>query len=286
MRANPGTPGRGYPGLCARHGLGTELPAATLRRDLGFGLVPQRRWRGLLDACGLPHHRSAVYRRVSGSRLCLCARLRGRWRADPVSQRRRGSDLDAPTLTFTTPLDLLTVSPVDPEVLIGADFDQVFRSADGGATWIQAPFGTRFFGKPVFDRSRLTPCISDTGRGCCAAQMAARTWQDSNTGREFTALIASPFAANEALGGDDAASWRIVSSGDWWSAAWWDAPLPFQALWRSVSDARVLYARSETGFWRYVPTSVSWSIPHSCRPSSGTGRVRHSRKLPSGRLSG
>jgi len=164
-----------------------------------------------------------------------------------------------PTLTFTTPLDLLTVSPVDPEVLIGADFDQVFRSADGGATWIQAPFGTRFFGKPVFDPQPPHTLYLGHWTGLLRSADGGATWQDSNTGREFTALIASPFAANEALGGDDAASWRIVSSGDWWSAAWWDAPLPFQALWRSVSDARVLYARSETGFWRYVPTSVSWS---------------------------
>jgi photosystem II stability/assembly factor-like uncharacterized protein/uncharacterized protein YkwD len=169
----------------------------------------------------------------------------------------RGQTWITPAPTFTNTLDVLAISPTDSNTLIGADFDEVFRSADGGATWSKAAFGTRYFGRPVFDP--LPPYVLYLGHwtGLLRSQDGGLNWHESGLAREFSAVVASPYLAGEVLGGDDALSWRILSSGNSWKASSWNAPLPLQELWRSVNDGHVLYAKSKSGMWRYVSTNPS-----------------------------
>jgi len=202
--------------------------------------------------CGLavaPSNASRVYARGCGGNHAPAV-----FRSDDS-----GQSWITPTLAFTTYLDTLVVSPANSDVLIGADFDEVFRSADGGATWNKAPVGTRYFGRPVFDPQSPHTLYLGHWTGLLRSADGGATWQDSDAGREFTAVIASPYLSGEALGGDDASSWRLTSNGNAWRAAAWNAPLPLQALWRSVSDNRVIYARSASGLWRYVARTPAFS---------------------------
>jgi uncharacterized protein YkwD len=157
----------------------------------------------------------------------------------------------APSLTFTKPLDTLVVSPVDPNLVIGTDFDEVFRSTDGGATWVNADVGVRYAGKAVFDPNSPHTLYIGHWTGLLRSLDGGQTWEDSYAHREFIALTPSPFAAGEVLGGDDTGSWRFTSADNAWSVTAWDAPLPLQTLWASAGGKRVLYARSSSGLWRY-----------------------------------
>lgn len=162
-----------------------------------------------------------------------------------------------PTLTFTTTLDKLAVAPDDPNVLIGADFSQVFRSANGGTTWITAPIGTRYFGQPAFDPQPPYTLYLGHWTGLLRSTDRGATWQDSGVAREFSDVAASPFKNQQALGGNDTASWLIDSSGTAWQATAWNAPLPLKSVWRSVSDNRAIYARTDQAWWRFIQRTLS-----------------------------
>jgi hypothetical protein len=157
-----------------------------------------------------------------------------------------------PNNSFRQVLDTLVVGPANPNLLIATDFDQVFRSTDSGATWAVVPIGTRYFGRPVFEPQSPYTLYLGHWSGLLRSTDSGETWQDSDTDREFITLVASPFAANTVLSGNNEATWRVTSSNVSWNITLWDAPTPLQWLGRSVSDNRVLYARTETRLWRYI----------------------------------
>jgi hypothetical protein len=163
-----------------------------------------------------------------------------------------GRSWQAPTTTFTPTLDTLVVSPVDPNLLIATDFTQVFRSTDGGGQWTIVPIGTVYSGRPIFHPLMPHTLYLGTWNGLLRSIDDGQTWESSDIDRNFTELVASPYASDEMLGGSDEGIWRFTSNGNAWRATPWHTPNSLQWLGRSTRDGRILYARTETGLWRYV----------------------------------
>ena len=213
------------------------------RSDNGGGLWTQ--YSSPPSICGLsvaPSDQNRVYARSCGS-----TNEPALYRSD-----NGGQTWLTPTVAFTQSLSTLVISPTNSNLLIASNFDHTYRSADGGATWTEAPIGTRFFGTPAFDPQPPYTLYLGHWVGLLRSPDGGLTWQDGGIDREFTAIVASPFISGEALGGDASATWRIKSMGSQWTAASWNAPLPLQNLWRSATDNRVVYARTSAGLWRYV----------------------------------
>jgi hypothetical protein len=169
-----------------------------------------------------------------------------------------GQSWISPTTTFTPTLHTLVVAPDDSQVLVAANFDSVFRSPDGGATWQRVPVGVRYASQPYFDPEPPHMLYLGHWRGLLRSSDAGLSWEASGVDREFATVTASPLGTGEVLGGNQSSAWRVSSAGSDWRASTWDAPLPLESLWRSATDSSVVYARSNGELWRTMYRHRVW----------------------------
>jgi photosystem II stability/assembly factor-like uncharacterized protein len=155
-----------------------------------------------------------------------------------------------PTNTLTATFDTIAIAPDQPDTLIATNFDQTWRSTDGGKQWTKASIGVRYFGKPLFDRQTPPTLYLGHWTGLLRSQDAGTTWQDSDSVREFSTLLPLAAAPGVVIGGNASAAWRFQADSASWQAAPWQAPANLEAIWGSVYDEQVLYARTTSGLWR------------------------------------
>lgn len=195
--------------------------------------------------CGLtvaPSNADRLYARSCG------------WNDGPALYRSDdgGQTWLTPTLAFTYTLASLAVNPQQADGLVAATWDQVFRSADGGQSWTPLSLGAVYAGQLVFEPQAPYRLYLGHWSGLLRSLDAGMTWQDGGLDRGLSVLTVSPWGEGGVLGGDNTAVWRVAASAATWSAAAWDAPVPLEGVWRSDQDPRALYARAESGFWRYA----------------------------------
>lgn len=153
-----------------------------------------------------------------------------------------------PNAKLTQTFDMVTVAPNQPDVLIATNFEQIFRSTNGGDHWDSVTLGTRYGSKPVFDPKPPYALYLGHWKGLLRSLDDGATWQDSGAEREFATLVVG--ANGVVLGGNANTAWQFRSDEKSWSADSWDAPLPLVALWRSATDPQMTYALSKTNLWR------------------------------------
>ena len=162
-----------------------------------------------------------------------------------------GQSWITPSVDFLGQVFGLAVSPADKNVLIASQLNRVLRSGDGGATWQEMELPVEEYRYPVFDP--MPPHILYLYGSLYRSLDGGQTWNKAQATAMFDAMTPSPFTRDEILAGDEGSSWRIRSAQSDWRAYPWDAPLPLKKLWRSAQDARLVYALSRQGLWRYEP---------------------------------
>jgi len=220
---------------------------------------------GTCDIRITPLNASRLYARV-----CISGNVPSVLRSDDA-----GQNWVTPSATFTKTIGRLEVSPVNPDLIIATTVDEVLRSSDGGATWVNVPmYGHNFFQMAFDPRPPYTLYIGHWF-GLLRSTDGGQTWQDSFINRGFNYIFPLPFDVNEMFGQGGGKAEKgpvyITSVGNTWQAATWIVPTSLLWLKRSVSDSRVLYAKTETGLWRYVaslPYSNQVFLPLIVRSSS------------------
>ncbi len=155
-----------------------------------------------------------------------------------------------PTSTLTETFTVIAVAPDQPDTIIASNFDQTWRSTDGGNSWTKATIGVRYSGTPVFDRQTPPTLYLGHWSGLLRSQDAGATWQDSDNSREFSTLV--PWATEDGVvvGGNGEAMWHFQATSSSWQAPAWQTPAAPTSLWGSAYDPQLFYARSAAGIWR------------------------------------
>lgn len=169
-----------------------------------------------------------------------------------------------PTNAITETFDIIAITPDQPDIIIATNFDQTWRSIDGGQHWTQAAIGVRYFGRPLFDRENPATLYLGHWTGLLRSQDTGVTWEDSNSAREFSTLALLPREAGVLMGGNQEATWRFQADSERWQAAAWQAPAKIEQLWSSANDPQILYARNNDGLWRLdLRTTRTFTPTHS-----------------------
>jgi len=173
-----------------------------------------------------------------------------------------GQSWVTPSPTFTQMIYGLEVSPINPDLIIATTYNEVLRSSDGGATWVNVPMYGHTYFQMAFDSRPPYTLYMGHQSGLLRSTDGGQTFQDSFIKRGFSYIFPLPFDVTEMFGQGGGSAERgpvyITSVGNTWRAATWIVPTPLLWLKRSVSDSRVLYAKTETGLWRYTV-----SLPYS-----------------------
>ena len=167
-----------------------------------------------------------------------------------------GRTWNSPLATVPVPLEKLIVSPTNPNLLIGASFDTIVRSVDGGTTFEIVPLGKLYRAKPVFDlRPPYTLYLGDL-EGLLRSDDNGQNWQKNGMDSASVVFMPSPFVNNTVLGGSTQASWQMSSAGNDWRITAWDAPQGLRWLGRSITDSRTIYAQTDDALYRSVVTET------------------------------
>ncbi len=155
-----------------------------------------------------------------------------------------------PTSTLTEAFSVMAVAPDQPDTLIASNFEQTWRSTDGGNSWTQALISVRYGGIPLFDRQSPPTLYLGHRNGLLRSQDAGATWEDSDTVREFSTLVPWAKETGVVVGGNADATWHFQATNSGWQAATWQVPTTLTNLWGSANDPQLFYARSASGLWR------------------------------------
>ncbi|MFN8494113.1 MAG: CAP domain-containing protein [Caldilineaceae bacterium] len=158
-----------------------------------------------------------------------------------------------PNPNVTQTFDYLAVAPDQPDVLIATNFEQTFRSTNGGDSWDTVAIGKRYGSKPAFAPKSPYALYLGHWKGLLRSLDAGGTWQDSGADREFASLIVSN-SNGAVMGGSAQASWQFQADAQRWSVTDWDAPTSLLNLWQSTTDSHMIYALSKTNLWRQQQT--------------------------------
>ncbi len=165
-----------------------------------------------------------------------------------------------PTIALSPTLRNLAIAPSDPDLLIASGSNGTFRSTDGGFTWEEVPADGYPYPCPVFDPHPPYTIYLGLWNSLLRSTDGGQTWEDGDLDREFATLIPSPFSDNELLGGSDEGAWRIKVGSEGWQAIPWEAPMPLRHLAYTPGDGDVIYARTDSGWWRYVSRTLSYTF--------------------------
>lgn len=168
----------------------------------------------------------------------------------PVSRSEDGGlHWIIPTTSLTITFDMLAVAPDQPNILVGTNYNQVWRSTDGGDSWLKASTGRRYFAKPFFDHQLPGTLYLAHWTGLLRSQDYGAHWEDSDAAREL--LTAIPFAAEKGaiIGGNQLEAWYFQLDANQWQAESFRAPAKLQRLWGSSYDPTLFYALSDEGLW-------------------------------------
>jgi len=155
-----------------------------------------------------------------------------------------------PSNTLTATFTLMAVAPDQPDTLIASNFEESWRSTDGGTHWRRATIGVRYAGTPVFDRQTPPTLYLGHWNGLLRSQDAGATWEDSDSVREFSLLVPWADQAGTVVGGNAEATWHFQATESSWQAPAWQTPADLQGLWASAYDPQLFYARTAAALWR------------------------------------
>lgn len=151
---------------------------------------------------------------------------------------------------MTESFDTIAIHPTQPDTLIAGSFEETWRSTDGGDHWTQANVGTRFAGRPVFDRQSTPTMYMGHWTGLLRSQDAGTNWEDSTAAREFSTLVPLANEAGVLYGGNKDAMWRFAIDSSGWQATAWETPTGVETLYASAFSGDYLYARTTNALWR------------------------------------
>ncbi len=161
-----------------------------------------------------------------------------------------GQSWISPATALDRQFHKLVVAPDQPDTIVATTFEETWRSTDAGTTWQQAAIGVRYAGVPLFDRHSPPTLYLAHWAGLLRSEDRGVTWEDSDSAREFSTLIAVPGEAKKVAGGNLTDTWQLQIDSTSWQAAQWSAPEQLQQLWNSAHDPNILYAQSAQGLWR------------------------------------
>lgn len=187
---------------------GTGLPAARVQAIAIDPSSPSTVYVGTLTPTGLPS--VGIFKSGDAGATWVDANV---GLVDPV--------------TGAGPLDVqsIAVDPKDPRVLLaGTYLSEIFRSADGGATWEAATFGGNSLQLEttaiVFDPSNPSNVYAASNAGFLLSTNNGESWaQAGNAGVPFFALAVDPTTPKTVYAGDSSGSgiWKSTDGGAHWS---------------------------------------------------------------------
>ncbi len=172
-------------------------------------------------------------------------------------------------------IEHLAVAPSDPDFVLAATsgdvpFHQIWRSADGGATWAaavqppQAEGESRATSDLSFDPADPTTAYAATERGIFRTLDGGATWDSWALPNVGTAAIArEPGAAGTwfASGVDLLDVHPAIYRSDDGGATWRETPpSPFGAPEELFFHARTLYARTAGTLYRSTDRAATWGL--------------------------
>jgi len=173
-----------------------------------------------------------------------------------------------PTNTLTVTFDQFAVAPDQADTLIATNYDQSWRSTDGGDHWHEIAIGMRYFAKPIFDRQNPSTLYLGHWSGLLRSRDGGLTWEDSDAARELLALVPIAGTKGAVIGGNRHDGWQFQLDEADWQATPLPIPISLQMLFGSANDPTMIYALTDQGLWRFdrqqtrqLPLATSIYLP-------------------------